>query len=246
MEKGKIVKLISLNLGIVVLNVILFSPGLVGMGIGSGSIFDRALALTIIIMSVILFIAGNYMLIVEKKQKVKVREMETVFDYINALEQNKDKKVFTKDIRIIFEQMENWEKKKGMVKDLLLQKFSSTELSYGKFSTVIEELEKVFYMNIRSIINKINIFDQEDYDELKRPKAKESFSKDFIEAKMSIYNQYIDYVKDSMADNEEILLKLDRLLLELSKFNSLDEGELEKMTAMEEIDELIAKARFYK
>lgn len=246
MEKGKMIKLISLNLSIVVLNVILFSPGLVGMGIGKGSIFDRTLALTIIIMSIILFIVGNYMLIVERKQKVKVREIETVFDYINALEQNKDKKAFAKDIRILFEQMENWEKKKGMVKDLLLQKFSSTELSYGKFSTVIEELEKVFYMNIRSIINKINIFDQEDYDELKRPKAKESFSKDFIEAKMSIYNQYIDYVKDSMADNEEILLKLDRLLLELSKFNSLDEGELEKMTAMEEIDELIAKARFYK
>ena len=98
-----------------------------------------------------------------------------------SLEQNKDKKAFAKDIRILCEQMENWEKKKGMVKDLLLQKFSSTELSYGKFSTVIEELEKVFYMNIRSIINKINIFDQEDYDELKRPKAKESFSKDFIE-----------------------------------------------------------------
>ena len=34
--------------------------------------------------------------------------------------------------------------------------------------------------------------------------------------------------------------------LELSKFNSLEDGELENMNAVKEVDELINKIKFYK
>ena len=61
-----------------------------------------------------------------------------------------------------------------------------------------------------------------------------------------MYEEYITFVKDSVEDNEEILLKLDKVLLELSKFNSLDDGELENMNAMNEVDELISKINLYK
>ena len=61
-----------------------------------------------------------------------------------------------------------------------------------------------------------------------------------------MYEEYITFVKDSVEDNEEILLKLDKVLLELSKFNSLDDGELENMNAMKEVDELISKINLYK
>ncbi len=58
-------------------------------------------------------------------------------------------------------------------------------------------------------------------------------------------NIYI-FVKDSIEDNEEILLKLDKFLFELSKFNSLEDGELENMSAIKDVDELINKIKFYK
>ena len=53
-------------------------------------------------------------------------------------------------------------------------------------------------------------------------------------------------MKDSIEDNEEILLKLDKFLFELSKFNSLEDGELENMSAIKDVDELINKIKFYK
>ena len=61
-----------------------------------------------------------------------------------------------------------------------------------------------------------------------------------------MYEEYITFVKDSVEDNEEILLKLDKVLLELSKFNSLDDGELENMNAIKDVDELISKINLYK
>lgn len=61
-----------------------------------------------------------------------------------------------------------------------------------------------------------------------------------------MFDEYIFFVKDSIEDNEEILLKLDKFLFELSKFNSLEDGELENMSAIKDVDELINKIKFYK
>lgn len=55
------------------------------------------------------------------------------------------------------------EKKKETMQDLLLQKFNSSEMSYSKFQKVILDIESIFYINIKSVLNKLNIFDQEEY-----------------------------------------------------------------------------------
>lgn len=231
---------------IAILNVILFSPGLVALRLGGTSIFKMALAATVILMSIIVFILGNYKIIQKVEMKIKVDEMDSIMDYMDALRQNSKKKTFTKDITLLIGQIEKLEKKQETIKILLLEKFSSSEMSYSKFESVIISIQEIFYMNIRSILNKLNIFDQEDYDQIRKDSAKEKFSADFIQTKLSIYNQYITFIRDSVEDNEQLLLKLDKLLLELSKFNSLEDGELENMHAMKEIDELISKAKFYK
>ena len=77
-------------------------------------------------------------------------------------------------------------------------------------------------------------------------KGSKAFSNELIKEKLEIYNEYISYVKEAITDNEEILLKLDKVLLELSNFNSLESGELENMAAVKEIDDLISKIKLYK
>ena len=62
---------------------------------------------------------------------------------------------------------------------------------------------------------------------------------------MNIYNEYISFVKKAIDDNEQIILKLDEILFELSKLNSSEDGALENMSAMKEIDDLIKKVRLY-
>ena len=138
------------------------------------------------------------------------------------------------------------QKKNKTIRDILLQIFCASEMSYQKFDVVISEVEMIFFMNIQSIINKLNAFDEEDYDIVRKNHEDGAFSQQFIEDKFKIYYEYIAFVNAAAEDNEQILLKLDKLLLEISGLNSLEGGQLEQMPGMIEIDNLIKQAKYYK
>lgn len=244
MSINKIMKIIGLNMFIVIVNIILFSPGLINIKIGSTSVFETSIGITAIIMSIVIFVVGNYKIL--NDEKIKIDEIENLIDCVNSLEQNKWKKTFGKEISILLKQIQRMEKKKEVITEVLLQKFDSMEMTYVKFKTVISDIDNLFYINLKSVVNKLNIFDEEDYENLGKEISRKNFSKEFIRTKISIYDEYISFVKNSIEDNEEILLKLDKLLFELSQLNSLGTGEPENMSAMKEIDELISKAKFYK
>lgn len=246
MRKDKIMKLVGLNTGIVAVDTILFSPGLIGLALGGSSIFATAFGTTAILMSIVVFFYGNYNLINEEEQIIQTRDIRTEEDCIYALEICNSKKTFREDVTIILEQIERFQKKKETIKDILLQKFSSTEMSYSKFEGTILDVENIFFINVKSIINKLNAFDEEEYLRLSDDRVTKKISRELLDNKMNIYREYINFVKNAIDDNEEIILKLDKLLLEISKFNSLEDGEIEEMSAMVEIDELIDKAKYYK
>ena len=242
-QKSKVIKILELNIGIAIIDTIVFSPGLLGIAIGAGA-FATALGVTTIFMSIVIFGYGNYNLLIEKEKTIQVSEIKTAEDYIDVLNHNYDKRIFEKDIDTILEQIEMFQKKRETIKEVLLQKFDITEMSYSKFDGVISDLENVFYINIKSIINKLNAFDEKDYNRIKNYGEKR-FSKEFIQSKLNIYNDYISFVKKAIEDNEQIILKLDEILLELSRLNSLENGEIENMSIMKEIDDLINKVKLY-
>ncbi len=245
LKNEKIIKILVLNIGIAVVDTILLSPGLLGIEIIGGSTFETAFGVTAILMSIIVFAFGNYKLIIEEEKIIQVSEIKTADDYINALNQNFDKRIFEKDITNILEQMEMFKKKRETIKEVLLQKFDITEMSYSKFDGVISDLEDVFYLNIKSIINKLNAFDEKDYNRIKKDGTEKKFTNEFIQAKMHIYNEYMSFIKKAIENDEQIILKLDKLLLELSKFDILEDGKIENMSAMKEIDDLINKIKLY-
>ncbi len=243
-DTEKIIKILCLNIGIGVVDTILFSPGLLGIEIIGASALETAFGATAIFMSVIVFAFGNYKLLIEKEKTIQANEIKTTDDCIEALNQNYNKRIFEKDIDTILEQIEMFQKKRETIKEVLLQKFDITEISYSKFDGVISDIENVFYMNIRSIINKLNAFDEKDYDRIKK-EGEKKFSKRFIQTKMNIYDEYIAFIKNAIEDNEQIILKLDKILFELSKFNSLEDGKIENIREMKEIDDFINKIRLY-
>jgi hypothetical protein len=101
-------------------------------------------------------------------------------------------------------------------------------------------------MNIRSILNKLDAFDEGDYNFIRKKHDAGAFSQQFMEEKFKVYNEYITFVKAATEDNEQILLKLDKLLLEISDLNCIEDGQLEQMAGMIEIDNLIKQAKYYK
>lgn len=246
MKVKRISSLLGLNIAIVMLNIIIFSPGLFNIKIDFINIFQTSIGITVIIMSFIIFIIGNYKILIKEDNEIDISKLDDSEDYIEALKENSSKRVFSKDIDILLEQIERMDKKQEKIDDILLQKFTVNEMSYIKFKKTITEVRDVFYINIKSVINKINIFDEQEYEKIKKDIKNGKLNGKIEEQKKDMFDEYIFFVKDSIEDNEEILLKLDKFLFELSKFNSLEDGELENMSAIKDVDELINKIKFYK
>ena len=245
MERKKWFRLLSLNLGIAAANIIVFSPGLIGLELGASAL-AAASGSTIIFLSGAGLFYGNYKLLSEPENPIPVNQISTVEGYIGALNDQRDLKTFEKNIELLLDQIERLQKKNKTIRDILLQIFRASEIAYKKFDAVIAEVEKIFFMNIRSVLNKLNAFDEDDYNFVRSRQEAGAFSEQFMEEKLKVYYEYIKFVNAATEDNEQILLKLDKLLLEISGLNSIESGELEQMAGMIEIDNLIKQAKYYK
>lgn len=245
MERKKLAELLGLNLGIAAANIVTFSPGLIGLVLFGASALETALGITIIFLSGAGLTYGNYKLL-SPPEKPVTPDKWTLDDYIEALNLHRELKTFEVTVDLLIDQIERLQKKNKTIRDITLQIFSASEISYQKFDAVIAEVEKIFFMNIRSILNKLNAFDEEDYNFIRKKYEAGAFSQQFMEEKFKVYDEYIAFVKAATEDNEQILLKLDKLLLEISGLNSIEGGQLEQMAGMIEIDNLIKQARYYK
>ncbi len=256
MSKKQIIRLICLNLGIVLLNVILFSKGLVGITLGSDALLT-AIGVTTIVMSLIGFGYGNYTLLFSEPENTPLRlykgtEFVNPKDYIDALEDLREKKVFENDIRAAVDQIYSLQDKDKSLDSILEQYFSPGELTYTKFQSVIDSVQLLFYNNIKKMINRMIIFDYKNYTKLRTKlhnaplNGGTSVSSRSVGEQMKIYDEHLSYVHGLVDMNEDVLLKLDSLLLEISKLDDIGEAELEKMIAIQEINELISNTKYYK
>jgi len=245
MNRKKRIKILILNLGIAAANIITFSPVLLGFELAGSGALETALGSTIIFLSGAGLIYGNYKLLVLEKV-IPPNKNSTVDDYIEALNMHRGLKTFEVTVDLLLDQIERLQKKNKTIRNIILQIFSASEISYRKFDAVIAEVEKIFFMNIRSILNKMNAFDEDDYNFIRKKYEAGAFSQQFMEEKFKVYDEYIVFVKAATEDNEQILLKLDKLLLEISGLNSIESGQLEQMAGMVEIDNLIKQAKYYK
>ena len=231
-NKKQIMKLFGLNLGIAVLDVLLLSKGLIHI-FGIENIFLKAIGITAFIMSIILFGYGNYSILLKPKEKklYKITEFKDANDYIEAFKDCPNQKYFSVKIKKNIRDVEKLMKKKEVLKVILSQYFTPGEMSYVRFENVIDGTMSVFLGNIQKIINRINIIDA---DTLKEGMDNQ------------ICQEYIRYIESKMRENEEILLKLDNLILEISKLDDVEGQNLEELPAIQEINDLISNTQYYK
>lgn len=248
MNRTAIKKLIVFNLVIVAVNIAVFSNAFFKVRLFGGSLFESLIGAAVILCSIFLFLFVNFRLINARASKIdpaltvkKITDLDSCKNTIMHLDYAG---TFLVKLEDVLEQIEKMQKKKGLIKDILLQKFSDNEMSYGKFAATIDSAEKIMCANIKSILNRICAFDEDEYNEIKHGKS--SLRQSIATEKMAIYNEYIDFVAQAVDGNEEILLRLDKLLLEISKFNSISIGELENMDAMRELDDLIRDTKWYR
>ncbi len=245
MNKDMLIRLLALNLGIAAANIAVFSSGLLAVDL-FGSALEKAFGSAFLVLSGSGLVYGNYKLLSEPEKAIPIGAKSTKEDYVEALNEHRGLETFERNIDLLLDQIERLQKKNKTIRDILLQIFNASEISYQKFDAVIAEVENIFFKNIRSIINKLNAFDEDDYNFIKKQRNSGAFSEEIMEEKFNVYNEYIRFVKEATEDNEQILLKLDKLLLEISGLNCIESGELEQMAGMIEIDNLIKQAKYYK
>lgn len=240
----KYIKVLGLIVIVVVTNILVLSPGFLGVEIGESAL-STAIGVTLLFASSLVLLYGCYSVLTKKPMAVPIKEIKTHEDYVDALTHYRRIRVLGEDIALSLSQMERIRKKKDTLLDVLNQRFEATELSYKKFASVTEEVEKLFYLNIRSILNRLSVFDESEFESVMSQKATR-FSPELLQERRTVYNEYLSFIKSSLATNEEIMLKLDKLLLEISRLDSFEPGDIENMPCMQEIDSLIKQTKLYK
>ncbi|WP_088068893.1 hypothetical protein [Gottfriedia luciferensis] len=243
MSKG--LKLVGMVIFISVLNVIVFSPGLIGIQLSRTNALKTAFGVAFIIASLIMLLFTMYQLFFKPKEEKSIKKLKTKEDFVLALSRFKGSSVLKEDINTTIEQIERMKKKKVVFHQLLTDKFSPTEITFNKFASVVDEVETLFYLTIKNILNKISTFDESEYKNMKGKDASR-YSKTLLKEKTDLYNEYFDFVRKSIEMNEEILVNIDKLILEISRLDVVGIDEIEEMDCMKEIDALIQQTKYYK
>ena len=160
---SKALKLLILITSIAFINVIVLSPGLLGIQVFGESALQTASATAILTASILAILFGIYQLFFKPTVIISIKELKADEDYVISLSQYKNMKVLKKEISFALEQVQRLKKKKGTLWNVLNQRFEQNEISYKKFTTVIIEVEKLFYLNLRNILNKVSVFDEAEY-----------------------------------------------------------------------------------
>lgn len=107
----KYIKWLGLIFGVVVLNILLFSPGFIGLGFGGGA-FSTALSVTMLFGSVMALCYGSYTLLFKQPVVLPVKQIETHEDYVEALSFYRRIKVLEEDITLGLSQLSRMKKRK--------------------------------------------------------------------------------------------------------------------------------------
>ncbi|WP_256702130.1 hypothetical protein [Paenibacillus sp. P32E] len=239
------VKLIGLIAGIALSNIAVLSPGLLGLQIVGGSTLETASGVTLLFTSLLVVLYGSYTLLFKTPATPSVRNLETRDDYIAGLSRYRNVKALQKDVLLALEQLERIDKKKSTLMNILGERFEPTELSFRKFQTVIVEVEKLLYLNVRGILNKLSVFDASEFNLFTSRQRPKPFSDTLVQRKNELYNEYFAHVTGYLGANEEILLKLDQLLLEISLLDNTDYRAVDEMPCMKELNALIGQTKLY-
>ncbi len=163
--------------------------------------------------------------------------------YIKRLKHIKNRKLFGKDIKYIRGQVSRMLKKVKVLNEIITSRFQQGDITYNRLSDNIKEIEGIFYFNIIQIVHKLEAFDEKEFLH-----TDNNIDQKLEKQRSRVYLAYKDGIEQGILDNDQILIKLDELIIEFSRLVSKDNNLTNKgvSRAMNKIDELIQISRYYK
>ncbi|MDR1576618.1 MAG: hypothetical protein LBT86_00075 [Deltaproteobacteria bacterium] len=216
--------------------------------------FDNTTITTVIpylLLAVILFIYFylNYVILFNKEQNIRPtfdgKKIESIQKYIQLFNDYIKNNVYTfkKDLINFIKLSDSFNKKRELIFSTLLSYFDQNELSYQKFTVILNGVENSFAVTLNNILLRLNSFDEAEYADIFRNKPTPSAN---LANRQRIFDEYVEFFKSSQEYLDAILIKMDLLQLEISKLSSLDYNDIENNELIKEINSMIHSMKFYK
>lgn len=147
-------------------------------------------------------------------------------------------KSMKKEMRDLTTQCERMLQKAELLDKTLNEQFGSSVTTKARFASIINGVYTLYAQNVNDIIHRVEIFDEDGYEQLHRNHEQ------YTDA-IKPYAEQMDAVRKEIAENEEILSRIDRLLAELNTLSGSD-ASLKTLPEMEELSDLIAQTPLYR
>ncbi|MBQ6019431.1 MAG: hypothetical protein IJL26_04545 [Clostridia bacterium] len=238
----KIIKLILLNLSIAVGAVIAYSDGLLGLRPSDASILRAGFSIIIGLALAFALIYGNYKLLQEPKliQRDALTNPEQVE---SLLKEFTNSSYFGNYARTAVDQLRRLAASTRRTVSVIREKFQSGTMSFDKYMSIIEAAGATAIDNIRNIALRMQMFDDAEYRRLKNYRS-DAIPDEIQQKQIELYDRNTQFIKNSIAVNEELILKMDTLALEVSDSSARNENDADEL--LDEITRLTSELKYYK
>lgn len=198
----------------------------------------KTFAIGVIILSVFAFGYGNYKILTgmakepQRRYHYVLDEIDTPEECYDALNKLK-KKTFQAEVTQAVDQVRRMERKKDSLKQILYQKCEASGQDLMGMQGVVEEAEQLMYENIRHMLSRMAIFDEEGYEQLMRQSG--TVGQATLQQRKNIYYEHISYVRQQIEKNETILIEYDHLLTEISKMGDEEQEDSAGIAHMRDV-----------
>lgn len=240
----KYLSLIAANLCIIIIAVILYSPGLVCLRITDYSIFRAGMSVIAALALIAVFFLVNLKILIEPIQRpVLPEEVLDLEKAKNILKSYGRSKYLRGMARTATEQLDRILKCQQRLSGILEQKFTKGTMSWEKFNSVVISAETSAIKNVVEMTNRMQLFDEKEYDRLQNYRE-DNIPDDIQEEQLLLYENNFEEIKSAIALNEKILLKLNALIMELSSTTAGENAELND-GLLKELEKLIGETKYY-
>lgn len=239
---NKTFKLLLLNLSIVMIAILTYSPGFLYLRPSDESIFRAGMSIIVFLALAFAFCYGNLTLLKTKEKVTYTKEnIKDMREAQSILSSYKNGEYFGEIATTAINQISRLETSTQRAKLEIGNKFERGSLSWQKYYGAVEEANSIALDNVISLANRIQFFNEDEYSRLKKYKY-DSIPDDIQSQQLDLYNANMKLIESAVAVNERLILGLDTLSIELSKPGEIEE---QNTNLLSDIKKLTDEVKYY-
>ena len=232
-------KIILLNLAIVVLAVVGYADGLLGLRPWDPSLLRAGLSILLGLGLGAALVGGNYKLL-QGRSPLQPAQLESASQIESTLRSYTDSRYFGDLARTGVDQYSRLRQSAQRANQAIHLKFQKGSMSAYRYTGAVAAAENAAIDNMKTIAS---VFNDDEYARLQNYKN-DSIPDDIQEKQIALYGKSLDFIRHSIEMNENLILKLDTLAFEISDAAAQEDTGTD--TLLEEISALTNELKYSK